>query len=383
MRAVFFFSFALFSIAASAAPKEPSQTQREDLDAVQKEIQNLESSINNAKLTEANLTSELLRLEKLLKLQALEIQLSSIEMEKMGERLQEMELRYQSLTETIQTRKKVLREYLSILPALEHRSPLVRLTESNLANVNQYRELVARIMKKDREEILALKNHLDDVEHLRRGLEAEREHILIHTEDLKEKQAILALNKSLKNQLLSKTRTEQIEKLRVYEAAKSAESELENMLNRIHHDSEAATANKIASLSPKGQSFASRKGSLVPPFLGDIITAFGKRYDPASSLYTFHKGIDIKTPPGAPVRAIFGGKIVFSGKLGGYGNLLIIDHGDQFYSLGGQLGETVKKAGDTVNEGEIIAKTSLDSTPLYFEIRQRHVAVNPLPWLKK
>jgi septal ring factor EnvC (AmiA/AmiB activator) len=90
--------------------------------------------------------------------------------------------------------------------------------------------------------------------------------------------------------------------------------------------------------------------------------------------------VDIQAGALAPVRAIYPGKVVFSGKIGGYGQLLILDHGDQYYSLVGQLGETLKKEGDEVKEGDVIARSAADNTPVYFEIRQRHIAVNPVPW---
>ena len=129
--------------------------------------------------------------------------------------------------------------------------------------------------------------------------------------------------------------------------------------------------------------FAARKGGLGLPIEGRIVSAFGRKYDPKASLYTFHKGIDIAATAGQPVRAVFGGKVVYSGKIGGYGQLLILDHGDQYYSLVGQLGEALKGEGDEVKEGEAIGRSALDGTPVYFEIRQRHVAVNPVPWFAK
>ena len=129
-----------------------------------------------------------------------------------------------------------------------------------------------------------------------------------------------------------------------------------------------------------GLGFVARKGQLPLPIDGRIVSAFGRKYDPKTSLYTFHKGVDIEAPAQSPVRAVFPGKVVFSGKIGGYGQLLILDHGDQYYSLVGHLGEALKREGDEVREGDTIARSSADHTPVYFEIRQRHIAVNPVPW---
>jgi septal ring factor EnvC (AmiA/AmiB activator) len=93
--------------------------------------------------------------------------------------------------------------------------------------------------------------------------------------------------------------------------------------------------------------------------------------------------VDISAPAGQSVRAVYAGKVVYSGKIGGYGQLLILDHGDQYYSLVGQLGEALKNEGEEVKEGETIGRSAFDGTPVYFEIRQRHIAVNPVPWFAK
>jgi septal ring factor EnvC (AmiA/AmiB activator) len=49
----------------------------------------------------------------------------------------------------------------------------------------------------------------------------------------------------------------------------------------------------------------------------------------------------------------------------------------------GQLGEVFKKSGDSVAEGELVGKSNSNNTPVYFEIRQRHIAVNPAPWFNE
>ncbi len=373
-------------IPARSAPAEPQVAQKQDLQFIQEEIRKLESGISSGKQAEATISQELQKLERLLKLQALEIQLSGIELEKMEEKAQEMQVRRDSLEESIQLRKKRLRKILSVLPTLEGKSPMAQLTDDNHVFLFQYKESITKILNYDKAEIQALNKHLVEAEDLNHRLQEEKERILAHTEDLKEKQAILGLNKTLKKDLLKKTRADQQQRLHVYQAAKAAESELESMISKLNLAAEirlkSETPSELATNTlPRGLNFLSRKGKLPLPTDGAVISNFGRKYDQATSLYTFHKGIDIQTNAGTPVKAIFPGKVVFAGKLGAYGQLLIIDHGEQYYSLTGQLGELAKKEGDSVAEGEILGRSALDNTPLYFEIRQRHVAVNPVPWL--
>jgi septal ring factor EnvC (AmiA/AmiB activator) len=385
---------ALFGGHASAAPNTPGAVQKQNLQHIQGEVKRLEGSIQSAKQAEASLTGELGRLEKLLKLQALEIELSAMELEKLEAHVQEMNLRKDSLHGSIEIRKKRLRMALSLLPTLETRSPIARLTESDGAALHQYRELVKKMLESDKGEILSLRKVLDEVQALNAQLAEQQERQLAHNEDLKEKQAVLELNQKLKKELLTKTRAEQGERLRSYQTAKAAEGELESVLSRFNLAAEvkrqreeesaaaAAGAEKPAlPLRRAGSGFASRKGGLPQPIDGKIVTSFGRRYDAKASLYTFHKGVDIQAnSPGGVVAAVSPGKVVFAGKIGGYGQLLILDHGDQYYSLVGQLGEALKGEGDEVREGESIGRAALDGTPVYFEIRQRHVAVNPVPW---
>ncbi len=375
---------ALLPAVAQAAPSAPKAVQKQDLQEIQEEVRRLESGIRSGKEAEASLASELSRLEKLLKLQALEIQLSAMELGKFEEHVQEMTVRRDSLQASIQNRKDRLRKMLSLLPTLETRSPIARLTEDDSEYLAQYREMVGRMLTADREQILSLRKVLDEVEALNQKLDEERERLLAHNEDLKEKQMVLELNQKLKIDLLRKTRSEQTERLRTYQAAKAAEGELESILSRFNLESEMKKQKEAAAsaqpLKRTGPGFAARKGVLALPAEGKIVSTFGRRYDPKASLYTFHKGVDIQATPSAPVKAVYPGKVVFAGRIGGYGQLLILDHGDQYYSLVGQLGESLKQEGEDVKEGELIGRASLDHTPVYFEIRQRHIAVNPVPW---
>ena len=88
------------------------------------------------------------------------------------------------------------------------------------------------------------------------------------------------------------------------------------------------------------------------------------------------------------VLAVFGiSTIAFAGWLKGYGQLVIIDHGDHRHSLVGHLGRIDVSVGDAVQQGTAIGTVgdtgSLRGTVLYFEIRKRGVAVNPTAWLRR
>lgn len=121
------------------------------------------------------------------------------------------------------------------------------------------------------------------------------------------------------------------------------------------------------------------KGSLPMPVHGQIVRTFGRSYDRGTNLYRFQKGLTIESRSGEPVQAVYDGRVVYAGNLKNYGQIIILQHPGNFYSLYGQLGKIEVSDGKKIKQGELLAKTS--SEPFYFEIRDKNVATNPLHWL--
>ena len=106
-----------------------------------------------------------------------------------------------------------------------------------------------------------------------------------------------------------------------------------------------------------------------------------------NQIQSLHQGIMLYTPTGAPVHAIYPGKVVFSEWLNGYGRLLIIDHGWGLMTLYANNDSLTKQTGDIVNQGEQIATVGNEGiskqSGLYFEVRKHGKAISPLDWLRK
>jgi septal ring factor EnvC (AmiA/AmiB activator) len=122
------------------------------------------------------------------------------------------------------------------------------------------------------------------------------------------------------------------------------------------------------------------KGALDWPAAGSIRRRFGAAAGQASA------GIEIAAEEGAPVHAIHEGMVAFADPFSGFGNLVIVDHGSQTFSLYGDLLEIEAKRGSRVERGQAIGSvgTSPSGTSgLYFELRVDGRAVDPLQWLKK
>lgn len=141
--------------------------------------------------------------------------------------------------------------------------------------------------------------------------------------------------------------------------------------------------NPAEAYEPAGGAFAQLRGRLTLPVQGNIGIRFGARRDAGGGAW---KGIFVRAAAGAPVGAAAEGVVVFADWLRGYGQLLIVDHGDGFLSVYGNNQSLLAEVGQKVGPGKAIAAVGasgvLDESGLYFELRHRGQAIDPGRWFR-
>jgi murein hydrolase activator len=129
--------------------------------------------------------------------------------------------------------------------------------------------------------------------------------------------------------------------------------------------------------------FSRQKGSLRLPVRGELAGRFGT---PTPEGGVSAKGVFIRAPEGEQVRSVGAGRVVYADWMRGFGNLLIVDHGEAFMSIYGNNESLLKQTGDTVALGEPLATVGHsggnDQTGLYFELRHLGKPFDPLRWVK-
>ena len=131
-----------------------------------------------------------------------------------------------------------------------------------------------------------------------------------------------------------------------------------------------------------GKPFGQLKGKLAFPVKGDITNRFGASRPDSTVLW---KGIFVRAASGQNVKAIAAGRVVFADWLRGFGNLLIVDHGNGYMSLYGNNETLYKQVGDELRGGDTIATVGNsggnEDSGLYFELRLESKPLDPLKWL--
>jgi septal ring factor EnvC (AmiA/AmiB activator) len=170
------------------------------------------------------------------------------------------------------------------------------------------------------------------------------------------------------------------------EAANRARSSTPDAIDNDEPPSKSGARNELAPVATVQDggsmgAFSALRGQLRLPVRGELVARYGsKRGDGLS-----WKGLFIRAPEGAEVKAVAGGQVVFSEWLRGFGNLIIIDHGSQYMTIYCNNQSVLKQAGDVVRMGDIIASAGNsggnEQSGLYFEMRHRGRAFDPLGWI--
>jgi septal ring factor EnvC (AmiA/AmiB activator) len=135
-----------------------------------------------------------------------------------------------------------------------------------------------------------------------------------------------------------------------------------------------------------GVGLGAMRGRLEWPAPGRVVEEYGMRVNPRFGTKTFRNGIDIDAGEGSNVHVVFPGHVLYTGWFRGYGNLIIVDHGSEYYTLYAHVADTKVAEGDDVKQGQVIGTVgdtgSLQGPRLYFEVRYQGKPQDPAQWLR-
>ena len=130
--------------------------------------------------------------------------------------------------------------------------------------------------------------------------------------------------------------------------------------------------------------FGGQQGKLPIPVAGEVLSR-GAGQPEAGPEAEVAPGLDFKVEAGSQVRAIFRGKVIYAGFVEGYGQMVVISHTDNYYTMTGGLASFLVEVGDMVERGSLLGLATHHvgelQTPIHFEIRLKSQPLEPLEWL--
>jgi murein hydrolase activator len=219
--------------------------------------------------------------------------------------------------------------------------------------------------------------------------EAQQQELAGLHEDAKREQAEVDREVAKRRVILAKVRDERAYHERMVGELTEASNRLEAFIRELQ-----AKQRKLAKIPPpKGGieppavGFGALKGRLPWPTEGRIVTGYGAQVHPRFGTRTFRNGVDIEAAVGRDVLAVHAGHVIYTGWFKGYGNLIIVDHGNEYFTLYAHIADIEAKEGEDVRQGQRIGTVgdtgSLAGPRLYFEVRYQGKPQDPEQWLRQ
>jgi murein hydrolase activator len=229
----------------------------------------------------------------------------------------------------------------------------------------------------------------DRLEDRRRREETRQRELADLKSDAQREQAEVDRDAAKRRTLLARVRDERAYHERMVGELTEATRRLEAFISDLQ-----AKQRRLARVPPPkggpitpGLGFGTLRGRLPWPTEGRIIAAFGAQVHPRFGTRTFRNGVDIEADGGREVAAVYGGHVIYTGWFKGYGNLIILDHDHEYYTLYAHMAEVGVKEGDDVRQGQRIGTVgdtgSLEGPRLYFEVRHQGKPQDPEQWLRQ
>lgn len=316
----------------------------------------------------------------------------------LAEKARELELTVAEGRKLVEESRGALGKRIAAIYKMHRRSGAVLyLSKANSAtNLLKRASYLARITANDRarlDKVDALIARLDSEREALQGVQQQRAHALTSLSNLERQ---LEEQKIKQAALLDEANAEEQTQVAALQKLQGSAQELEALLAEImgSEKPEVAPGPKVTpapkraddlpDVAPfKGPGLASLKGRLPLPVEGSLVQRFGKQRHDEFADMLFIKGLEFRAPTGTRVAAVAPGRVIFNQVLPGYGNVVIIDHGERYYSLYGRLASALARVGDDVARGDVIAILGQEDRKgrnFYFELRIRGKPVDPLTY---
>jgi septal ring factor EnvC (AmiA/AmiB activator) len=355
-----------------------------DLEGIKKKIERERRGITTVKKKEGSVLESLGKIDGELDRKNKELKKINGALDSILADIKKKEAEARKIDSSIDARKDLLRHRAAALYKWQRMgTPFILLNGAgSVGELMQRRHYLQATLSYDRALVDRLSDESERQQALKKELEQKKEEMSRQKKALTNIKESIRQDKQKKQEVLASLRREKGTRQRALKELEQAAQRLQKMMDEISRRSAALPRESLS-----GTGLEAMRGKLEYPARGAVTSGFGKTQHPEFSAELFRKGIDIDAPLGEEVRAVETGKIVFADRFSGYGKMMIIDHGQRYYTIYAHLAELFKKSGDPVRKGEPIAlvgdSDSLAGARLYFEIRKDGRPVDPAPWFRK
>jgi septal ring factor EnvC (AmiA/AmiB activator) len=254
----------------------------------------------------------------------------------------------------------------------------------SIGDVLRRKRLYNALLEADLDALATLRFTAEGAKAARDELLASRKELAASVEAESDRRSALEGKVAQQKRVLAAVQQEKALHEQAVRELEEAARDLQETMGQLEKAPKAAEPKATAEAPP----IRKARGKLTFPVeKGRVEVHFGRAVDRRFGTVTLQHGIDVRSPQGTPVHAVWPGKVVHAGWFKGYGNLLVVDHGGGFYSLMAHLDVLEKAVGDELQQGAEVGTVgdtgSLKGAYLYFELRDGQKPLDPERWLSR
>jgi septal ring factor EnvC (AmiA/AmiB activator) len=359
-------------VSGTLAPQGSSGTQ---LERLRSRIRTLEEQLAMLKAESADVAREREQLSAQLELAEARVSENELLLERSRAELERLRGEVGRLASELTVRREMLRHHLEMTALLGRPGPLQLLYDA--ARGGDLEQAVGTVAVLTAGQVRLLQEY-DELRDRHSARLAELSSIMERAQD--EARALVARRRELEDvRVAVEARLKQLER-----SQRSTGNRLAEMRER-----EQALGRLMGVLASKErwtgkEDIRSYRGALPWPARGTVVRTFGRHYVPKYTTYTVCNGLRFDVPSGAAVQAVFPGVVAYAQHFRGYGNMVVIDHGRDVYSLVAGLATIHVRLNQRVSMGLQLglAAPPADDGNLYFEIRVGETPEDPRRWLE-
>lgn len=307
-----------------------------------------------------------------------QMELNQLQIDYMAEIIEQKSL---ELAAAVKAEQDQLEKYRTRVRAMEENGSYdllaIFLNADSLGSLLSAMDDIGEIMDADKkleDEYIAARQHSESVKAEYESLKAELD---LKQEKLLEEQEALQAQIDETDQMLEELKSsidEESETLEGFQkAVEEAQAEIDRLTEELERERRAAIAASAGATGYSGGTVSGSGNFIWPVSCTYITSCVGYRYHPISGQWKYHSGMDIGSQYGDSIWASDGGTVCIAGVNGGYGNCVMIDHGNGYYTLYGHMSSIAVSVNQTVSQGQVIGyvgSTGYSTGPhLHFEIR--------------
>ena len=370
--------------ALDGTSQEAVERLREEAEALQFNLREQETDLDRVKRQEGDVLNALDRTNQTLQRHQRQAAALKVEMEELEQKIASTQAAVQDLAQRIRILEAFLSRRLVALYKISRLGAMqLLLPADSVVGALKRQAAIERILSYDEQSRQTMAAHYAGLQELQAQLMSHQEAKRLRVAEYERQTAAVYRERSHREALLARIRSQQEIQRSTIESLKEAARELEREIQSLSRRFEGEVLRTPASSKP----LASMKGLLIFPVKGKILNSYGPYRYPRLNIQAFRNGIDIAAERGEPVRAVYAGTILYASWFRAYGNIVVIDHGDHYYTVYAHLEDVFKSVDHKVEAGDVIATVgdsgAMGVARLYFELRHHDRPLDPIAWLNR